>query len=352
MVVGVARYLGACLARVLADDPRVDRVVGVDVVPPPTELGGVEFIEADITTSAINRAIARSRPDVVVHMNILATRADAGGRVPQKEINVIGTMQLLAACQRSDSVRKLVVKSSTAVYGAGSRAPALFAEDMAQNVTARSGYEKDASEVESYVRGFSRRRPDVDVTILRLANVFGPVIRTVLSEYFVLPVVPVVFGRDPRFQLVHEDDCLDALRMATIQDHPGIFNIAGDGFLVLSQALRRAGRLPLPLPSLGHPVVRGLMRRAGIADMDSVQTRFLTYGRGVDTTRMHEVLGFKPRYGTVDAFDAFVEARARGGVLDRDRVDALDQVLRSFAGLAGAFGPGQKTADVAGDRHG
>lgn len=336
MVVGVARHLGARLARTLGADPKIGRVVGVDVVPPTADVGDTEFIEADIMTSAVNRAIARSRPDIVVHMNILATRSDAGGRVPQKEINVIGTMQLLAACQRSETVRKLVVKSSTAVYGAGPSAPALFAEDMAQGAITRRGYEKDASEVEAYVRGFSRRRPDVDVTILRMVNVIGPTIRTSLSEYFMLPVVPVVFGRDPRFQLVHEDDCMDVLRLATLEDRPGIFNVAGGGFLVLSQALRRAGRVALPLPTLGTPVVRGLMRGAGIADMDSVQTRFLTYGRGVDTTRMLEDLRFTPRFSTVDAFDAFVDARARGGPLDRDRVAAVEHAVRSLVGRNGS----------------
>jgi UDP-glucose 4-epimerase len=330
MVVGVARYLGARLARLLSKQSGVSRVIGVDVMPPTEDIGAAEFVEADITTSAINRVIARSGPDVVVHMNILATRSDAGGRAPQKEINVIGTMQLLAACQRSDTVRKLVVKSSTAVYGAHPAAPALFAEDMAQGANTRRGYEKDASEVEGYVRGFSRRRPDVSVTILRLANVLGPGIRSALSEYFVLPVVPVVFGRDPRFQLVHEEDCLDVLRLATLEERPGIFNVAGDGFMVLSQALRRAGRIPLPLPTLGTPFVRGMMRSAGIADMDSVQVRFLTYGRGVDTTRMRDVLGFTPRHSTVETFDSFVDARARGGILDRDRVAGFEHVLQSL----------------------
>lgn len=329
MVVGVARYLGARLARLLADDPKIDRVVGVDVVEPDADIGAAEFVEADITTSAINRAITETRPDVVVHMNILATRADAGGRVPQKEINVIGTMQLLAACQRSETVRKLIVKSSTAVYGAGPALPALIGEDLASASMTRRGYEKDASEVEAHIRGFSRRRPDVGVTILRLANVLGPGIRTSLSEYFALPVVPIVLGYDPRFQLLHEDDALDALRLATVEDRPGIVNVAADGFIGLRQALFRAGRVPLPLPTLGSPIVRGLIRRAGLADLDAVQTRFLTYGRGVDTTRMREQLRFEPRYSTLDTFDAFAATRCRQAVLGRDRIELMDAAVRS-----------------------
>lgn len=329
MVVGVARYLGARLARALSHHPAVDRVVGVDVVTPEFDLGAAEFLEADIRTSAITRAIARSGADTVVHMNVLATQADAGGRVPQKEINVIGTMQLLGACQRSETVRKVVVKSSTAVYGAFPNAPALLAEDKVPTNISRRGYEKDASEVEAYVRGFSRRRPDIDVTILRFANVVGPRIRTPLSEYFLLPIVPVAIGRDPRFQLIHEDDAIEALQMAAVEDHPGIFNVAGDGFLVLSKALRRAGRPALWLPTLGTPLIGGVLRRAGITDMDDAQVRFLTHGRGVDTRRMREELGFEPTYSTVAAFDSMVAERGGQGVMDRERVLAVEDAVHA-----------------------
>ncbi|PSK97515.1 UDP-glucose 4-epimerase [Haloactinopolyspora alba] len=331
MVVGVARHLGALLAEQLSHDDRVDRVVGIDVVPPDDDIGDAEFVRADIRTSDIGRVMQRVEPDTVVHMNILATRSDAGGRSPQKEINVIGTMQLLAACQRAASVRTVVVKSSTTVYGAGAHAPALFTEDMVPGALARGGYEKDASEVEAYVRGFSRRRPDVHVSILRFANVLGPTIRTALSEYFALPAVPFVAGRDPRFQLVHEQDCLDALRHTTLGEHTGIVNVAGDGFLVLSQALARAGRPAVPLPTLGTPLVGGLMRRTGVADMDSAQVRFLTHGRGVDTTRMREQLGFEPAYSTMATFDEFVRARVTGGFDSHAVLAAARQVRTRLA---------------------
>ena len=52
----------------------------------------------------IGRIMAQAEVDTVVHMNVIATPKDTGGRVTQKEINVIGTMQLLAACQKSESV--------------------------------------------------------------------------------------------------------------------------------------------------------------------------------------------------------------------------------------------------------
>ena len=77
-----------------------------------------------------------------------------------KDINVIGTMQLLGACQRVDSVRHVVVKSTAAVYGSGPRDPALITEDSSPRHPPTSGWAKDSMEVEEYVRGFARRRPD------------------------------------------------------------------------------------------------------------------------------------------------------------------------------------------------
>jgi len=228
LVTGVSRYLGGLLARRLSADPSVDRVVGVDVIPPAKDIGDVEFVRADIRNPMIGRVIESSGVDTVVHMNVIATPTFVGGRTPQKEINVIGTMQLLAACQKSSTVRRLVVKSSAAVYGSTPRDPAMFTEDMSAKRTPSGGFGKDSIEVEGYVRGFARRRPDVAVTTLRFANFVGPKVATALTSYFSLPVVPTVLGYDPRLQFVHERDGLEVLWRTTLGDHGGTFNIAGE----------------------------------------------------------------------------------------------------------------------------
>ena len=137
------------------------------------DIGGAEFVRADIRNPIIARVINAAEVDTVVHMGVIATPVQAGGRMSMKEINVIGTMQLLAACQKSPSVRKLVVKSSTSIYGAGPKDPAMFTGDGAKHTQVRVG-RRIPSRVESYVRRFARRRPDVSVTTLRFANFLGP----------------------------------------------------------------------------------------------------------------------------------------------------------------------------------
>ncbi len=332
LVAGVSRYMGGRFARLLADDPAVERVIGVDVVPPPHDIGRTEFVRADIRNPVIAKVIDRAGVDTVVHTNVIATPTGAGGRVSMKEINVIGTMQLLAACQRAPGVRRLVVKSTSGVYGASPRDPAMFTEDTGAKVLPRTGWAKDSVEVEGYVRGFSRRRPDVGVTMLRFANIVGPGIRTALTDYFRLPVVPSVLGFDARLQFVHEDDAVEALRVATVGPAAGIVNVCGDGVLLLSQAAHLAGRPTLPVPAPMSSTIAQLVRQAGLVDFTGDQLRLITYGRGLDTTRMRTVLGFEPRWTTRDAFADFVRGRRLHGLLDAARVERAETYLASTLG--------------------
>ena len=332
LVTGVSRYLGGRFARLLSADPGVERVIGVDVIPPPHDIGETSFVRADIRNPMIGRIIEHAGVEVVVHMNVIATPVGAGGRVTMKEINVIGTMQLLAACQRAETLRRLVVKSTSSVYGSSPRDPAMFSEDLVGKVPPQGGWGRDSVEVESYVRGFSRRRPDVDVVTLRLANIMGPGVRTPMTDYFGLPVVPTVLGFDPRLQFVHEDDGLEALRLATLRPVSGVVNIAGDGILTLNQAARIAGRPTLPIPSMLGGVVGAMYRRTGLADFSAEQIRFLTYGRGLDTTRMRSVLGLEPRFTTREAFADFVRSRQLNG----GGLDVVRSLERSVADLVGS----------------
>lgn len=328
LVTGASRYLGARISAVLADDPMVDRVVAVDVVPPRYDIGGAAFVRSDIRNPTILKVLEREGIDTVVHAGVLATQQQAGGRVSMKETNVIGTMQLLAACQRSSTVDRFVVKSSTTVYGSSPRDPAVFTEEMSARVVPRSGYAKDTVEVEAYVRGFARRRPDVAVTTLRFANTIGPRVTTPLTAYFEMAFVPTALGFDARLQFIHEDDAVEILRLATVGDETGIFNAAGAGSLLLSQALRMSGRMSLPVPTVASGLTGQLFRRIGLADFSPEQVQFLAHGRVVDCTRLYEILGYRPKYSTLEAFSEFVRERLAPGPLDTERVRAAEEAFQ------------------------
>lgn len=360
LVTGVARDLGRRFARQLASAPDVDRVIGVDVQPPRGDLGGVSFVRADIRNPVIAKVIMREQVDTVVHMSVLPSPG-ISSRATAKELNVIGTMQLLAACQQSPHLEHFVLKSSTAVYGSTNRDPAMFTEDMNAKRIGGFGFVKDVNEVEGYVRGFARRRPDVRVTTLRTANALGPGLNTPTAAYFRLPVIPTVLGFDPRMQFINDNDLLDAIQHATLGNVPGTFNIAGAGVLMLSQAIRRLGRPALPMPGFAIATFASAMRSARVADFSREQIAFLAYGRGVDTTRMREVLGFQPARTTEATFAAFAaslepgpmsEARVREAetALMSAVVDARSGIQDGAVSLSATLGHG--AIGLEGDSHG
>src|SRR3569833_2446308 len=227
LVTGVSRFLGAGVANTIQADPGIDRVIGVDTVAPTTPLGRTEFVRIDIRTPSSAKIINAAEVDTVVHLNLVTMAAT--GRIKSKEQNVIGTMQLLAACQRSPAMRKVVVRSSAAVYGSSGHDPAVFTATDEPVRPPASGYAKDAVEVEGYVRGLARRRSDLTVSVLRFANFLGPNVDNPLSRYFRMPVVATVLGFDPRLQFVHEDDSIEVLRRMAVEGRPGAGGGAGGG---------------------------------------------------------------------------------------------------------------------------
>lgn len=330
LITGISGMLAGGLAQQLERDPSVIEIIGVDVQEPRVELTRTEFVRADLRNPLVSRIVATTGVDTVVHTAIMAGPGAAGSRSRMKEQNVIGSMQLLAACQQSPDVRTFVLKSSTAVYGSDFDDPGLFREDEVPTPPPSTGFASDVAEIERYTRTFGRRRDDVAITILRFANFLGGQMDSVLGSFFALPVVPSVFGFDPRLQFVHEDDGVEVLRRAVLEHHPGVFNVAGPGVVYLSQCVRKAGRVQVPVPLPMVSAVASAVRRGRRVDFSPEQLRFLQFGRAVDISRLEQEFGWTPRWSTAEAFDDFIGRRRIRAIVKREDVVRLERDLYDF----------------------
>jgi UDP-glucose 4-epimerase len=332
LITGAARPLGAQLAARLALDPRIEQIIGIDAVPPDAAAAAilpprVTFVQADIRTAEPAKILITSGAQAVVHLAIVSA-ADGypGGRTAMKEQNVIGTMQLLAACQQAPALEKLVIRSSTAAYGASFRDPAVFTESTEPREVPRGGFARDVLDVEGYVRGFRRRRPDIASTVLRFAPFIGEMANTTLTRYFAQPIVPTVLGRDPRLQFVHVDDAMEILYRAVAEAHPGTFNVAGPGTITLSQAVRRAGRIAMPVLEPGMSALAGFAKGIAPRGFSLDQLDLFVHGRVVDTSRLVTEFDFEPR-STATAFADFLRGNATGTLLPRESVQAAERTI-------------------------
>jgi UDP-glucose 4-epimerase len=310
LVTGVANFWGEHLAQQLVDDPQVEHVVGIDTRPPaPRILAQIAHVRADLRAADLRAIVAEHAIDTVVH-NDIPGFADTDHSARQlHELTVIGTLALITALHEQPTLRRLVVRSSAAIYGAQAAGPAFFVEELARRFPLHTRYQRDIGELETLVEGFARRAPQVTVTVLRLQPVVGTTLETPITRLLASPVVPTVLGFDPQLQFVHEDDSAAVLFHAVHRAVPGAVNIAGDGTVSLSRALRRMGLIALPLPHPLFDTLSGLGARVGLPRLTPDMVRFVRYGRGVDTTRMHTELRFEPRYTTAEAIDAVAQSK-------------------------------------------
>ncbi len=303
LITGVSNPLGAEVARRLA--PQVPYLFGCDVADPVSALEEMDFVHADTRLSVIGKLVRQLRIDTVVHLAVLVDSPHDERTI--HETDVIGTMNVLVGCSGpSTPVRKLVVKSSQAVYGAAAGDPSFFSEEMINWDRLASGITRDILEMEQLVSEFALRndgRDACDVTVLRLGYRVSS--DTSLARYLSLPVVPVFAGFDPRLQLLHEDDAAEAIVRATVGRRPGAFNVAGDGVVLLSQAIDIMGGRPAPilLPYWRWFSRFGLKTLARV-DLPRHLADFLANGSVMDCSRLEVAFGWKPAYSSRQTMDA------------------------------------------------
>lgn len=305
----MANFWGARLAAQLAADPGVDRVVGLDTRPPDAALATrIDFVQADVRAPELPSLLRGHEIDTVVHNDFSQFAEPGRSQRSLHDINVIGTLSLLTACDRLASLRTIVVRGSAAIYGSEPSAPAFFAEEMVGRYPLRTRFQRDIGELENLFGTFARRHPAITCTMLRYQPVIGASLDTPITRLARAPVVPTILGFDPRVQFLHEDDSVAALAAAVHNPVRGAVNVAGEGSVSLQRMLRRLGRPSLPIAAPLFAPFAGAAARLGMPPVSADTVRYLRYGRGVDITRLVEEVGFTPRYSTAQAIEAVVHA--------------------------------------------
>lgn len=306
LVTGVAGYWGARVATRLGREAGL-HVIGLDREPPVKEIEGLDFVEADVRNPLLVELLKTEQVDTVCHLAFVET---AQPSEPAFDLNVMGTTKVLGACAEA-GVRKAVLKSSTAVYGARPSNAAFLTEEHALRGSKRSGTTRDLLEIETFCSGFRRRSPQLTVTILRFASIVGTTADTPMTRFLQVPQTPGLLGFDPRMQIIHEDDVVEALAHAVLKDAPGTINVAAEDVIPLNKMRALAGKPPISIPHLlaywGQNLLTGTLHRA--KGTLPFEPDYLRYPWVADLRRMREELGFSPHYNAEDTLRELAERR-------------------------------------------
>lgn len=307
LITGLSTYWGSRMAQLLERDPAIEAIVGVSPRDPALPLERTEFVRVGTQHALLRRIVHAAEIDTVVDTRLVVDSKTVPARVAH-EMNVLGTMNILAACGGPNSpVTKFVFKSSAHYYGCERDDPSFFTEEMGRPYPPRTPLESDIVEAEDAVQEFAARNAKVTVTTLRFCNGLGPDLDTSHSALLGLPAVPGILGFDPRYQFIHEDDIVGALHHAAVNDLPGIHNAAPDGVLALSEVASLLGKPYAPLlPPFGTGLAAAVAGRIGVRIPEEV-LRQLRYGRGQDNRKLKQS-GFRFALTTRETVQEFAAA--------------------------------------------
>lgn len=299
---GVRTFLGRSLLKLLEEDDHVRRLVVIDRDSPSHASAKARSYAVDraqpSAPARIAEILAAENVDTFFHLGFLEspTRNVSWAH----ELESVGTLHVLNAC-RERPVRKLVLGSSTALYGPHFDNPNFLAETHPLRGLADVAFLSDKIDAERQVEAYARDHRDASVSVLRFAPLLGPTVDNYVTRWLTSGVVPTLLGYDPLIQFVHEVDALAALKLTLERDVSGVFNIVGDGVLPMSMVLKLLGQRSLPVPHFVAERVLELMVMAGLADVPAPMLRFLRFLCVADGDKAKRELGFSPGYTSREA---------------------------------------------------
>lgn len=307
---GGSSFLGCNLIGLLEEDDRIRRIVCIDIETPRTGGQKTRFYEVDLTQpSAEERAaeiLAAEGADTLVHLAFLASPTHATAWA--HELESVGTMHVLNAARRT-RVRKVVMRSSTLLYGAHPTNPNFLTERHALRARKSEPFFADKIAAENEVRRFASVMRGSMATILRTAPILGPTVRNYLTRYLSRRIIPTIMGFDPLCQFVHEADAVAAFKLAVDRDVPGVFNIVGDGVLPLSTVIKLAGRASFPMPRSVANTVVGTLWLGQLSEAPPTLLDYLQYICVADGEAAKTQMGFSPLYTSREALIDFSSAQ-------------------------------------------
>jgi UDP-glucose 4-epimerase len=296
LITGISGSLGRLVARRLLGH---FAVLGVDRNGWPGHPADVQMHLLDLRKRKFEDIFRTERPDAIVHYAFV--RHFRGDPEARHEVNVLGTRRLLEFAAEY-GVKRIVVVSSSYVYGALPENPTFLDEESPLNVSRTYPEIRDLAEVDHLVMTFLWKHPEIATTLLRPVSMLGPASRTAISRLLRARVVPMIVGFDPMLQFIHEEDVVEAIVLALEKGTHGVFNVTGPGEVPLSVAIRETEGTAVPLLESVARFVFEQLFRLGLYHTPAGAIDFLKYTSTLDGQRFRDTTGFAPRHPLREVF--------------------------------------------------
>ncbi|EAR23769.1 hypothetical protein A20C1_12365 [marine actinobacterium PHSC20C1] len=312
LVTGGSGFLGTSVVAGLAASDSIDLVVSADIrTPGPgVRLPGVLYERLDVTDAAgLPDLLRRHGIDTVVHLASIVNPGVKTTVAQEFAVDVEGSRAVFAACVEAE-VSRVVVSSSGAAYGYHPENAEWISESDSLRGNDDFPYARHKRIVEEMLTELRMTAPQLSQTIFRIGTILGPAVDNQITALWESRRVLKLAGAESPFVFVWVDDVVEVMVRAASGGPAGIYNVAGDGKLPVSEIAHALGKKLLVLPPWLFAAALGVGHALRLTPHKPAQVNFLRYRPVLDNTALKESFGFTPSKSSREAFTAYLEARA------------------------------------------
>jgi UDP-glucose 4-epimerase len=292
LITGIHGQFAQLVGAVLAARPNI-RVSAVGAAA--GQLGTITIVGPTLRGGDLADLMCNLAPDTVIHLD------QPGEEVAGERAGQLQATDLLGACAVAQTPR-IIVRSSSYVYGAWPENPAFIPESQPALAAASPGLQTDYVAIERFASEHSLRNPASRIALIRCAPLIGAGVDSPMQRYLYQPRPLMLRGFDPRMQLLHTNDAVVGFALAALSGAHGAYNLAAADVLSLSRIIRLAGRQPFTLGPAAFSSARIVLPLTGpIRKSLPFDPAFLQYACVGDPRRAINELGWQPQHSAAEA---------------------------------------------------
>ncbi len=301
-ITGAAGYFGRKIIERMENNEKCERIIGISRRKFVHDFEKLEYHRMDVRDEKLKNLFERNDVDTIIHLAFVLNPIHDEDEM--HEINVGGTKNVLRIAKEIGA-KKIIITSSTMVYGAWPDNPEYLTEDSPMRGHPTYYYNRDKVEIEKLCRKFSMEYEGV-LTILRPCLVLGPSVDHFYSRLLNWPFLPLVDGKNPDMQFIHEDDLARAYEIFTMNDLPGVFNIVGRGTMKWREVIETAGKRAVKMPNAVLRPLLAALWHLRLTEFPPQILDFIRYRWVASGEKAAKEAGFVAKYTTRQALESFL----------------------------------------------
>ncbi|HDN50858.1 MAG TPA: SDR family oxidoreductase [Thermoplasmatales archaeon] len=299
-ITGAAGYIGRKVVERLDENDACEKILGISRREFTHRFKKLDYHPMDVRSPRLKELFREYGIDAVIHLAFVVNPIH--NEQEMHSIDIEGTKNVLDAAAYA-GVKRIIVTSSTMVYGAWPDNPPLLTEESPRRGHRKYYYNRDKVSIEKMCEKFRDEHPDISLVILRPCLVLGPTVNHFYSHLLNWPVLPLVDGKNPPLQFVHEDDVAKAYELFLLNSAEGTYNIVGKETITWKEIIERAGKRAVRIPGFVLRPLLGMLWKLHLTEFPPEILDFITYPWVASGEKAEKEEGFSPQYSTEEVLE-------------------------------------------------